>query len=207
MSIEKSTDSDQQRRKILVATAAGLGGIGVAAVTVPFVSSMAPGEAARAAGSAVEIDVSNIAPGAIATVEWRGKPVWILHRTEEMLAKLHNHTALLVDPDLTQPMEPPMQKPRPVQSSTPTRAIKPPFFVVTAICTHLGCVPLYRPEAGGPELGPEWPGGFYSPCHGSKFDLAGRIFVNVPGQLNKVAPPHQYLIETLLQIGTDEKNT
>jgi ubiquinol-cytochrome c reductase iron-sulfur subunit len=169
----------------------GLGGIGIAAVTVPFVTSMAPSEAAKAAGAPVEADVGGIALGKMATVEWRGRPAWVLHRTEAMLASLNNHTSLLVDPDLSQPMEPPY-------AETPTRAIKPPYFVVTGICTHLGCVPLYRPEPGGVELGPDWPGGFYCPCHGSKFDLAGRVFENVPAPLNMEVPPHQYLSDTLL---------
>jgi ubiquinol-cytochrome c reductase iron-sulfur subunit len=193
-------ESNRQRRKILLATTAAVGGIGVVAATVPFVASMAPSEAARAAGAPVEVDISTIAPGQLVTVEFRGKPIWVLHRTERMLAELNNHTALLVDPDLSQPMEPPYVE-------KPTRALKPQFMVVTAICTHLGCVPSFRPEPNDPALGADWPGGFYCPCHGSKFDLAGRVFKNVPAPVNMEVPRHQYLSETVLQIGADEKIT
>lgn len=190
------SETDQQRRKLLLAATVGVGGIGVVAASVPFIASMAPSEAARAAGAPVEVDVSGIAPGKMETVEWRGRPVWVLHRTETMLAALDDQRQLLLDPNSTQPQQPPY-------AANPFRSIKPPILVVTGICTHLGCVPVYRPEPGAADVGPEWLGGFYCPCHGSKFDLAGRVFKNVPAPTNLEIPEHQYLSDMRLLIGED----
>jgi len=187
------------RRRLLAATT-GLGSIGLVATAIPFIRSMSPSEAAKAAGAPVEVDVSQFGPGALQTVEWRGKPIWIVHRTEAMLAALDRHLNQLVDPRSAQPQQPPY-------TANPVRAIKPPFFVVTGICTHLGCVPVYRPEPAAADLGADWPGGFYCPCHGSKFDLAGRVFKNVPAPLNLEIPPHTYLSDTRLLIGEDRRST
>ncbi|MGZ3157473.1 MAG: ubiquinol-cytochrome c reductase iron-sulfur subunit [Burkholderiaceae bacterium] len=185
--------SNQHRRTLLIATGS-LGGIGVVATMVPFVESMAPSEAAKAAGAPVEVDIGNLDPGKLMSVEWRGKPVWVLHRSEEMLDSLDKHNALLADPESSQPQQP-------TYATNPTHSIKPAIFVATGICTHLGCVPLFRPEIGAADLGPEWPGGFYCPCHGSKFDLAGRVFKNVPAPRNLEIPAHSYSSDTKLQIG------
>lgn len=183
----------RERRKWLIATSS-MGGVGVVATCVPFVSSMQPSEAAKAAGAPVEADISQLEPGKLMTVEWRGKPIWILHRTEEMLANLGKHDNLLADPQSKQPQQPPY-------ADNATRAIKPAYFVAIGICTHLGCVPLYRPEPNAPDLGAGWPGGFYCPCHGSKYDLAGRVYKNVPAPLNLEIPDYKYLSDTKIQIG------
>ncbi len=193
------TDINQSlsRRKFLLAATTAAGGAGIAATAIPFLSSMAPSEAAKAAGAPVEVDITNIEPGKIVTVEWRGKPVWILHRTDAMLANLPQHNDLLVDPASSEPQQPPY-------ATNAVRAIRPPFFVAVGICTHLGCVPVYRPEPGAADLGPDWPGGFYCPCHGSKFDLAGRVFKNVPAPRNLEVPQYAYLHDTTLRIGEDK---
>ncbi|MGZ3235917.1 MAG: ubiquinol-cytochrome c reductase iron-sulfur subunit [Burkholderiaceae bacterium] len=185
--------SDPNRRTLLIATSAATG-IGVVAAAIPFVESMAPSEAAKAAGAPVEADIGSLSPGKLMSVEWRGKPVWILHRSEEMLATLNKHDALLADPESTLPQQP-------KYAANPARSIKPATFVAIGICTHLGCVPLFRPEPGAADIGPEWPGGFYCPCHGSKFDLAGRVFKNVPAPRNLEVPEYKYLSDTKLQIG------
>lgn len=188
---------DPHRRKLLLTTTAA-GGIGLLASALPFIESMEPSEAAKAAGAPVDVDVAGIAPGKLETVEWRGKPIWIVHRTEAMLAELGRHAQLLVDPASREDQQPPY-------AANPVRAIRPPFFVAIGICTHLGCVPVYRPDAGAPDIGADWPGGFYCPCHGSKFDLAGRVFKNVPAPRNLEVPKYMYLSETRLRIGADKQ--
>lgn len=185
--------SRHHRRQLLVATG-GLGGLGVIAATIPFIESMEPSEAAKAAGAPVEVDISSLAPGKLMSVEWRGKPIWILNRDEAMLATLGKHDAMLADPQSAQPQQPPY-------AANPTRSVKPAIFVAIGICTHLGCVPIFRPETGAADLGAGWPGGFYCPCHGSKFDLAGRVFKNVPAPRNLEVPAYTYLTETKLRIG------
>jgi ubiquinol-cytochrome c reductase iron-sulfur subunit len=186
-----------RRRRILLAATAGVGAIGIVGTLVPFVKSMGPSEAAKAAGAPVEADLSEVGEGKLLTVEWRGKPIWILHRTDEMLKSLAAAEPLLVDPNSTQPQQPPYARNR-------TRSINPRYFVAVGICTHLGCIPAYRPEPDTTtELGPDWPGGFYCPCHGSRFDLAGRVFKNVPAPLNLEIPQHTYLSDTRLLIGDD----
>jgi ubiquinol-cytochrome c reductase iron-sulfur subunit len=187
-----------RRRRILLAATAGLGGAGVVAALVPFAKSMGPSEAVKAAGAPVEADLGKVGEGRLLTVEWRGKPIWILHRTDEMIASLAKDEHMLVDPNSTQPQQPPYARNR-------TRSIKPRYFVAVGICTHLGCIPGYRPEPDTTtELGPDWPGGFYCPCHGSRFDLAGRVFRNVPAPLNLEIPQHAYLSDTRLLIGEDK---
>jgi len=185
----------RQRRMLLAATAT-VGGIGIVATAIPFVESMSLSEAAKAAGAPIEVDLANIAPGQLYTAEWRGKPIWILHRTADMLSHLNQHNGLLVDPQSLL-----SQQPR--YARNPTRSIKPAYFVAVGICTHLGCIPTFRPEAAPADLGPDWPGGFYCPCHGSKFDLSGRVFRNVPAPSNLEIPPHRYLSDTRLDIGED----
>ena len=186
---------DSERRLITRALAA-LGGVGLAASAVPFIRSMSPSERARAAGAPVEVDVGKIAPGTLQTVEWRGRPVWILHRTDAMLSTLTGHDDQLVDPASREEQQPPYAANR-------WRAIKPPYLILTAICTHLGCIPSFRPEAGAADIAADWPGGFYCPCHGSRFDMAGRVFRNVPAPRNMEVPPHTYTGATTVLIGAD----
>jgi ubiquinol-cytochrome c reductase iron-sulfur subunit len=181
----KPDPAELARRKFLLVSTASLGGVGLVAATIPLVESMAPSERARAAGAPAEYDISRVAPGALATVEWRGKPVWVLHRTPAMLASLRTHDALLLDPASDSSVQPAYAK-------NPYRSRRPQYLVVTAVCTHLGCIPVYRPEPGAADLGPQWPGGFYCPCHGSLYDLAGRVFRNVPAPLNLEVPPYAF---------------
>ena len=194
--MEQVSEAEQKRRKMLLAATASVGAVGIAATIYPFLASLAPSEAARAAGAPVRFDVTRLAPGAMATLEWRGRPIWVVHRSEAMLGRLRQNTALLADPESAQPQQPPYAK-------NPWRAIKPEFLVLTGICTHLGCIPLYRPEPGTADVGSDWPGGFYCPCHGSRFDLAGRVFKNVPAPLNLEVPAHAYVNAGELLIGAD----
>jgi ubiquinol-cytochrome c reductase iron-sulfur subunit len=187
------------RRQFLAIATGAVGGIGLVATAIPFVASMTPSERAKAGGAPTEVDLSGIAPGNLSTVEWRGKPVWILHRTPEMLATLGKHDAALVDPASKEEQQPPYAR-------NATRSVRPEFLVLTAICTHLGCIPSFRPEPGAPDLGASWPGGFYCPCHGSRFDLAGRVFQNVPAPRNLEVPPYAYVGNKLI-VGQDPGKT
>lgn len=187
---------DQSKRRFLIAATSAAGGIAVAATAVPFVSSMMPSEKAKAAGAPVEVDISKIEPGAMITVEWRGRPVWIINRTEEMLATLPELKDELSDPELKVAQQP-------AYCQNPTRSIKPNLMVLVGICTHLGCSPSPKLEANG-DMGADWKGGFFCPCHGSKFDLAGRVFTGSPAPTNLVVPLHQYVSDSVLLIGADE---
>jgi len=189
---------DTRKRKFLIAATSAVGGVAVAGVAVPLVMSMLPSARAKAAGAPVEVDISKIEPGMLLTAEWRGKPVWIVNRTKEMLDLLGKHDDHLVDPKSEQPQQPAYCK-------NATRSIKPEYLVAVGICTHLGCSPTYRKEVGAADLGADWPGGFFCPCHGSRFDLAARVFKNVPAPVNLVIPPHQYLSDAKLLIGVDAK--
>lgn len=190
---------DPRRRKLLVAATSIAGGAGVAAASIPFIASMTPSERARAAGAPVDADFSRLEPGARLITEWRGRPVWIVHRTEAMLKALQDpaHRSRLVDPDSR------VASQQPAYARNALRSIKPSYLVVIPICTHLGCVPAFRPEVAPPDLGADWRGGLFCPCHGSKFDLAGRVYRNVPAPTNLVIPPHRYLAETKVRIGVD----
>lgn len=187
------------RRQWLIATAAA-GGAAAVATALPFVASMQPSARARAAGAPVEVDVSKLAPGSMMVVEWRGKPVWLLRRTPDMLASLERARPQLADPDSREPQQPDY-------AANPTRAIKPDLLVVTGICTHLGCSPSPAFTPGDAALGADWPGGFLCPCHGSTFDFAGRVFRNKPAPTNLEIPPHAYLAEQRLIIGADDTTT
>lgn len=189
---------DPARRRALVAVTTALGGIGVAFATVPFIGSMLPSERAKAAGAPVEADISKLEPGTLLTVEWQGKPVWILRRTDAMLRLLGKDDRRLNDPQSAVPQQPGYCR-------NPTRSIKPEYLISVGICTHLGCVPTFRPGIAPADLGPEWHGGFYCPCHGSKFDLAGRVYKGVPAPTNLVIPRYTYLRDSRLIIGTDVK--
>ena len=187
---------DKSKRRFLVAATSVVGAAGVAAVAVPFVASMLPSEKAKAAGAPVEVDISKIEPGAMITVEWRGKPVWIVNRTDEMLATLSQLDDKLSDPKLEVAQQPDY-------CANPNRSIKPTLLVLVGICTLLGCSPSPKLETNG-DMGADWKGGFFCPCHGSKFDLAGRVFTGSPAPTNLVVPPHQYLSDAVLLIGADE---
>lgn len=191
--------ANMNRRKLLAGATALTGGAGLAGFGIALIQSMNPSEAAKAAGAPVEVDVGGIAPGSLVTVEWRGRPVWVLHRSPEMLASLNQHLERLADPQSEQQQQP-------AYAANATRSIRPAFMVMTAICTHLGCVPAFRPQVAPPDLGPEWTGGFYCPCHGSRFDLAGRVFKNVPAPRNLEIPPHEYLGSDRLRVGTDRSH-
>ena len=198
---EATVDSkvDSSRRTWLI-TSAAMGGVGAAAVAVPFVSSFQPSEKARAAGAAVEVDISTLQPGEMRVVEWRGKPVWILRRTPEQLAALEG-----LDPELADPKSTRTAYPTPEYAQNTHRSIKPDVLVAVGICTHLGCSPSSRFTPGAqPSLPDDWKGGFLWACHGSTFDLAGRVFKNKPAPDNLEVPPHVYLSDTTLLVGEDK---
>jgi ubiquinol-cytochrome c reductase iron-sulfur subunit len=187
---------NEQRRMLVVATGA-VGAVGALAAISPLFVSMAPSERAKAAGAPVEVDLAKLEPGMLITEAWRGKPVWILHRTDEMLSKLGETAELVSDPDSKLPMQPDYAK-------NVERSIKPQYLVLVGICTHLGCSPTQKLEAGEASgLGADWSGGFFCPCHGSKFDLAGRVYKGVPAPANLEVPPHQFLSDSRLLIGDD----
>ena len=193
------SEVDIKRRRLLVFATSVAGGIAAAATAVPFVASMMPSQRAKAAGAPVEVDIGKVEPGMLLAVEWRGKPVWVVNRTPEMMARLGKHDGVLRDPTSEEPQQPPYCK-------NATRSIdKNPVLIAIGICTHLGCSPTYRKEVGAADLGgADWPGGFFCPCHGSKFDLAGRVFKDVPAPLNLEIPQHKYLSETRVLIGQDD---
>ena len=184
-----------ERRELLAKASAAAGGLALAGAAAPFLASLAPSERARAQGAPVDFDPSKLAPGVRVTVEWRSKPVWLLRRTPEMLARLEGIGHLLTDPHSA------VTSQQPEYARNAKRSIRPETLVVVGICTHLGCIPSYYPEPGTVE--PGWPGGWYCPCHGSKFDLAGRVHRGSPAPTNLVIPPHVYAGETRLVIGGD----
>lgn len=196
MSVDQKMDCG--RRNLLLATSA-VGGVAAVATAVPFVASLTPSERAKAAGAPVEADIGKLAPGEMMTVEWRGKPVWILRRTDEMLASLDKTDAVVSDPLSDKSIQPDYAKNK-------HRSIKPEYLVTVGICTHLGCSPSERLKPGAESgLGADWVGGFLCPCHGSLFDLAGRVYSSMPAPTNLDVPPHQYLADTTLLIGEDGK--
>ena len=188
----KDDKVDVSRRKFLAGATSTLGVVGVAAAAVPFVSSMWPSAAAEAAGAPVKVDLSAMKPGDQVTVEWRGRPVWIIKRTQEALAGLAKLAPELRDPDSTVAQQPKYAR-------NLYRSIKPEYLVLVGICTHLGCSPTYRPDRGG--VSPDWPGGFFCSCHGSKFDLAGRVFKGVPAPINLEVPVYAFLNDKEILIG------
>jgi ubiquinol-cytochrome c reductase iron-sulfur subunit len=196
MSCDEKVDCG--RRRLLVATAA-VGGVAGVATAVPFVASMLPSERAKSAGAPVEVDISKVAPGSMMTVEWRGKPVWIINRNKEMLESLKKTDSLVSDPHSEKTQQPDYCK-------NETRSIKPEIMVVVGICTHLGCSPSEKFKTGAESgVTSDWAGGFLCPCHGSTFDLAGRVYKNKPAPDNLEVPPHMYLSDTKIVIGQDKK--
>jgi len=187
------------RRQFLTAATSVVGAAGVVGVAVPFVASWNPSAKARAAGAPVKADISKLEPGQMVVVEWRGKPVYVVRRTQEALDSLAKDAAILRDPESKESVQPGYVDP--VQ-----RSIKPEYLVLLGLCTHLGCAPKYRPDVGAADLGgDQWLGGFFCPCHGSKFDLAGRVFQGVPAPLNLEVPPHKYEGDKVLVIGVDQE--
>lgn len=190
---------NQGRRRLLVGATSVVGGVGVVGAAVPFVASWNPSAKAKAAGAPVKVNISKVEPGQQITVEWRGQPVWIIRRTPEMLDNLVKMNEIVADPESTKPQQP--------EYITGTeRAIKSEYMIMVGICTHLGCSPKFRPEVAPEDLGDEWLGGFFCPCHGSKFDLSGRVFKGVPAPANLVVPPHYYIDDNTVMIGVDKEN-
>jgi ubiquinol-cytochrome c reductase iron-sulfur subunit len=190
---------DQDRRKFLItASTAAVGVIGAAATAVPFVTSMLPTADVEAAGAPVTVDVSQMQPGEQKTVMWRGKPIWIVRRTQEEIDSLSKDRELLRDPDSKVNQQPPYAR-------NAYRSIKPEFLVLVGVCTHLGCIPTYRPEPGS--VNANWPGGFFCTCHGSKYDMAGRVFKDVPAPINLQVPHYTFLSDTQILIGSDKQIT
>jgi ubiquinol-cytochrome c reductase iron-sulfur subunit len=188
------------KRRFLLGATTALGTVGVVATAAPFVMSLWPSERAKAAGAPVEVDISKLEPGQQITVVWRSKPIWVIHRTKEMLANIPKMDSRVADPKSEVDHQPKYCK-------NEDRSIKPPIFVAIGICTHLGCVPTYRPEIAPADLGPDWLGGFFCPCHQSKFDLAGRVLKGVPAPTNLWIPPYEFLSDTKIMVGEDSKMT
>jgi ubiquinol-cytochrome c reductase iron-sulfur subunit len=182
------------RRRFLVAATSVVGGAGVVALAAPFLASWKPSARAQAAGAPVEVNVSQIEPGQRISVGWRGRPVWVVRRTPEMLELLPEIRDRLRDPDSEMGQQP-------AYARNEHRSIRPEILVLIGICTHLGCSPAFRPEIGAPEIGSDWPGGWLCACHGSRFDMAGRVYRNVPAALNLEVPPYHFASDDLIVVG------
>ena len=190
---------DEKKRRLLLVAPSAAGAVAAGGVAVPFLGSWFPSARALAAGAPVEVDVSKIEAGQQITVEWRGKPVWVLRRTPEMLAQLEKNAGLLADPDSKSAKQPDYVK-------GVARAIKPEILVVVGVCTHLGCSPTLKKEVGAAsDMGADWPGGYYCPCHNSRFDLAARVYKGAPAPTNLEIPPHKYLSDARIVVGEDQK--
>lgn len=187
---------DKSKRQFLTSALTVVGAVGTGYLAVPFLAQMQPSTKAMAAGAPVEVDISKMEPGQLLRVAWRGKPVWILNRTPEVLETLKTLDDKLRDP-LSNESE------QPTYTKNQVRSLNPEIFVAVGLCTHLGCSPTFRPEIAPADLGSDWKGGFFCPCHGSWFDLAGRVYRGVPAPTNLVIPPYRYLTDTLIIIGED----
>lgn len=190
-----SDEIDHSRRRLLQIATTVMGGVGAAYVATPFILSMDPSAKAKAAGAPVDVDISKLRPGQLMTIEWRGKPVWVLRRTESMIDAMKTREEDLKDPKSDELSQ------QPAYAKNPYRSINAEYMVMIGICTHLGCAPTYRPELAPADLGPEWKGGFFCPCHGSRYDLAGRVFKGVPAPSNLVVPPYHFVTSTRLLVG------
>ena len=192
---DSNTGVDKKRRRMLIGATAVVGAAGTAAFATPLLMSWMPSARALNAGAPVDVNISKVEPGQQLTVIWQGKPIWIVKRTEQMLKDLPSNIPLLKDPEST------VESQQPAYAKNEVRARKPEFLVLIGICTHLGCSPTYRPELAPADLGAEWKGGWYCPCHGSRFDLAGRVFKNVPAPTNLVVPPYYFKTDDLILVG------
>ena len=188
---------DLKKRRTLTLATSAVGIVGAGYVIYPFLAAWSPSEKAKAAGAPVEADISKLEAGQMMSVKWRGKPVWIVYRTERNLKDLPTLDPVLQDPNSDDTGQ------QPAYCKNPTRSIKPKYLVAIGICTHLGCSPTYRPDIAPSDLGPEWLGGFFCPCHGSRYDLAARVYSGMPAPKNMEIPPHQYLTDTTILIGDD----
>lgn len=186
---------DTSKRRFLVTMSSAVGGVAALGVASPFVLSMMPSARAKAAGAPVEVDLSKVEPGMLLAVEWRGKPVWVVNRTKEMLDMLAKNDEKLTDAASENTAQ------QPDYCKNPTRSIKPEYLIVVGICTHLGCSPLYVPELVPQAYDAEWKGGFYCPCHQSRFDLAGRVFQGVPAPSNLEVPPYHFIDDNHIMVG------
>nr|VFJ57301.1 MAG: ubiquinol-cytochrome c reductase iron-sulfur subunit [Candidatus Kentron sp. FM]VFJ57405.1 MAG: ubiquinol-cytochrome c reductase iron-sulfur subunit [Candidatus Kentron sp. FM]VFK08506.1 MAG: ubiquinol-cytochrome c reductase iron-sulfur subunit [Candidatus Kentron sp. FM] len=193
----KTDNVDQSKRRFLTAATTVIGGVGAAFTAVPFISSWQPSAKAKAIGAPVEVDIGKLEPGQRLTVTWRGKPVWVVRRAQNTLDALATLDDKLRDPASN------VKTQQPKYAVNEYRAIKPEYLVLVGICTHLGCSPTFVKESDPHSLGSEWKGGFFCPCHGSRFDLAGRVFQGVPAPMNLVVPPHAYITDSRLVIGVD----
>lgn len=191
-----SEKSGLNRRQLLAVATSVTGAAGLVMTAVPFVMSFKPNARAQALGAPVEVDISKLEEGAMVRVMWRGKPVWVLRRSKKMLERMAASNAPLRDRKSE-------ESDQPAYAQNETRSIQPEILVVIGVCTHLGCAPIERFDVGAADLGSDWPGGFYCPCHGSKFDIAGRVYAAVPAPLNMPVPPHRYLGESIILIGDD----
>lgn len=196
MTTEDKEDIDTARRCFLRRATTTVGGIGVAAATVPFLSYWLPSTDVEAAGAPITIDISALQPKQQFTALWRGHPIWVIRRTPDMLASLPTLTSQLRDPDSNEDQQP-------FYARNIHRSIKPEFFVAIGVCTHLGCVPTYRPDIGS--ISPDWLGGFYCPCHASRYDLAGRVYKGVPAPLNLKIPRYMFASDTQIIVGQDQE--
>ena len=194
----KESPVDRGKRRFLVGATSVVGGVGVVSTATPFVMSLFPSERAKAAGAPIDVDIAKLEPGQKIDIEWRGKVVWLINRTPSMLESLPK-----LDPKLADPNSNVSQQPGDCKNEH--RSIKDNVLVLIGICTHLGCSPTFRPEVGPADLGPDWLGGFFCPCHQSKFDLAGRVYSGVPAPTNLPVPPHRYLSDTRIRVGEDAK--
>jgi len=194
-------DIDHERRKLFIGLTGAVGAVGAVGAAVPFVGSWMPSAKARAAGAPVTVDVGKLMPGQKMVVEWRGKPVWVIRRTPDMLNDLTKIVDELRDPNSE------VETQQPKYAANKTRAIKEELLVLVGLCTHLGCSPLFKPEVDTAEFGKNWFGGFYCPCHGSKFDLAGRVYKGVPAPTNLEVPPYFYVTDEVITIGDDGSST
>ena len=191
---------DRKRRRFLITATTVVSAVGVAAVSVPFIESWMPSEATKVAGSPIKFDLSKLEPGRQVTLEWRSKPIFVLRRTPEILERLtlQPHRQKLRDPDSH------VDTQQPAYAANQFRSIRDEYFIVIGICTHLGCIPTFRPDIAPEDLGAQWDGGYFCPCHSSKYDLAGKVYKGVPAPTNLVVPPYRYLTDTLIEIGEDE---
>lgn len=188
---------DEKKRRFLLGAAGIVGGVGAVAAATPFVMSFWPSARAKAAGAPVEVDIGKIEAGQLVTVEWRGKVCWALNRTSAMMSSLPKLDPRLADPNSNDSVQP-------ADCKNQHRSLKPDMWIAVGICTHLGCSPTFRPDVAPPDLGPDWLGGFFCPCHQSKFDLAGRVYRGMPAPVNLVIPPHKYLSDTKVLIGVSQ---